>query len=243
MDLKEEAILGDKIDTHWYYVTKGQAVCALLGDTLPVEEVLDVGAGSGVFSKQLLDNNMCKSAVCVDPNYSQNRNELYKDKPMRFLKSLNPDKPTQELILMMDVLEHVPDDVALLKEYTENMPIGGKVLITVPAFQFIWSGHDVFLEHYRRYTVKTLEKTICDSGLIPIKSRYFFATKFPIVAAARWIKNLLYKHGKIKRESELRLYPEWVNKTLIFVHTIERFLIFPFNRFFGLSIIAVCEKR
>jgi 2-polyprenyl-3-methyl-5-hydroxy-6-metoxy-1,4-benzoquinol methylase len=240
MDLKEEDILGDKIDTHWYYVSKGRAMRALLGKDLSVDEVLDVGAGSGVFSKQLLDEGLCQRSVCVDPGYKEEREDVHNGKPIRFLKSL--DKTTQDLILMMDVLEHVPDDVALLKQYTSSMPKGGKVFITVPAFQFVWSGHDVFLEHYRRYTIKRLRKAVIEAGLAPVKSRYFFATKFPIVAIIRWVKNHLLNHGKIVGKSELRIYPEWFNKTLIFVHDVERILFYPFNRFFGLSVVMICEK-
>lgn len=239
MDLKEEEILGQTIDTHWYYLTKGRAVRALLGKIF-VKEILDIGAGCGVFSRQFLDSGVCRSAVCVDPNYKEEREETHNDKPIRFVKSI--DKTTQGLILMMDVLEHVPDDVALLKQYTESMFSGGRVLITVPAFQFVWSGHDVFLGHYRRYTIESLEKRIREAGLTPIKSRYFFATKFPIVAVERWFKNLLLKRGKIDAKSELKLYPKWFNNVLIFVHEMERIFFFPFNRFFGLSVIAMCEK-
>ena len=242
MDLKEEDILGDKIVSHWYYVSKGRAVRKLLGESFSTDEILDVGAGSGVFSRQLIDHNMCKGAVCVDPGYTEEREEMHNGKPLRFLRSL--DKTRQTLILMMDVLEHVPGDVALLKQYTESMPEGGRVLITVPAFQFVWSGHDVFLEHYRRYTIKQLEDTIRAAGLTPVKSRYFFATLFPIVVAIRWIKNLLLNNDeKIEAKSELKLYPEWLNKMLIFAHDIERMTVYSFNRLFGLSVIALCEKK
>ncbi len=144
MDLKEEDILGDKIHSHWYYVAKGRAMRAFLGD-VKADEVLDVGAGSGIFSRQLLDHDISKSAVCVDPNYAKEYTDDQNGKSVQFVKSV--EKTTQDLVLMMDVLEHVPDDVALLKDYADTMDIGGEVLITVPAFQFMWSGHDVFLEH------------------------------------------------------------------------------------------------
>lgn len=66
MDLKEEDILGESIYEHWYYISKGQALHHFLGD-INTPEILDVGAGSGVFSRQLLDKGICKSAVCLDP--------------------------------------------------------------------------------------------------------------------------------------------------------------------------------
>src|SRR5688572_5239911 len=72
MDLKEQDILGPDIGRHWYYVSKGRALRALLGRA-KVPEVLDVGAGSGVFARQLLAAGVCDRAVCVDPNYVEER--------------------------------------------------------------------------------------------------------------------------------------------------------------------------
>ena len=239
MDLKEEDILGDKIYEHWYYVSKGKAMRSFLGD-IKADEVLDVGAGSGIFSRQLLDHNICNTAVCVDPNYSEETEENHNSKSIRFVKSI--EKTTQNLTLMMDVLEHVEDDVALLKEYADTMPINGKVLITVPAFQFMWSGHDVFLEHYRRYTIKMMEKTIRDAGLRPVKSRYFFGSLFPVVAVIRLVKKILFKQGKIEGKSELKLYSDNMNKSLIALHDVERMSLFSFNKLFGLSVFCLCEK-
>jgi len=235
VDLKEEDILGDKIHEHWYYVSKGKAVRKFLGD-IRSEEVLDVGAGSGIFSRQLLDNNICQSAVCVDPNYEQETQEIHNSRPIVFVRSA--ERTTQKLTLMMDVLEHVEDDVALLMEYADAMPNDGKILITVPAFQFMWSGHDVFLEHYRRYTIKTMEKTITEAGLMPIKSRYFFGSLFPVIAAVRLMK---YKEIHESR-SELKLYPAWLNKVLVAIHDLERISVFGFNKAFGLSVFCLCEK-
>jgi len=239
MDLKEEDILGDKIGGHWYYVAKGKAMRRFIGDRY-VPEVLDVGAGSGIFSRQLLDQGVCESAVCVDPNYPNEWDEVQNGKSIKFVKSL--DQTTQKLVLMMDVLEHVEDDVGLLKMYTDTMPDGGHVLITVPAFQFMWSGHDVFLEHYRRYTILTMEKVIRDAGLVPLKSRYFFGSLFPVVAAMRLPKRVLFEKGKLEGKSELKVYPGWLNKALIGLHDIERETLFHVNKMFGLSVFVLCGK-
>ena len=240
MDLKEEEILGDKIYSHWYYIAKGRALLQFLRG-IKVSEVLDVGAGSGIFSKQLLDKDFCESAVCVDPGYDDESKEQHNGKPLEFRKSL--DKTTQNLVLMMDVLEHVEDDVALLKEYSETMEEGGYVLITVPAFKFLWSGHDVFLEHFRRYTDASLRETVEKSGLKVVKSRYFFGSLFPMVALIRLTKKLLLRSGKIEAKSEMSLYPEWLNKTLIGIHDIERHSLFHINKLAGLSIFCLCRKQ
>ena len=55
---------------------------------------------------------------------------------------------------MMDVLEHVSDDVGLVREYAKRAKPGTRFVVSVPAFMWLWSGHDVFLEHHRRYTLR-----------------------------------------------------------------------------------------
>jgi Methyltransferase domain len=240
MDLKEEHILGDKIRSHWYYVAKGRAMRAFLG-RIESGEVLDVGAGSGVFSRQLIDEGLCDRATCVDPNYTEERIDDYHGKPIEFVRATT--RPAQKLILMMDVLEHVSEDVSLLRDYTQDAKAGALVLITVPAFQFMWSGHDVFLDHHRRYTIATIEAVVRKAGLTPIKSRYFFGSLFVFVAAARLMKNALSPGGKPAAASDLRLYPDWLNAVLIGVHDIERRTLFRFNRLFGLSVFCLCRKN
>src|SRR5262245_31943972 len=113
MDLKEQDILGSHSATHWYYVSKGRVLRRLLGD-VKADWVLDVGAGSGIFSRQLVDAGLCQRAVCIDPAYLEERVELHNGKEVEFIRAA--PQSTQSLILMMDVLEHVDDDVGLLRE-------------------------------------------------------------------------------------------------------------------------------
>jgi SAM-dependent methyltransferase len=239
VDLKEAEILGTSIDDHWYYISKGRALCHFLGD-IKVDQVLDVGAGSGVFSRLLLDEGYCDSAICVDSNYDEEKAETHRGKPIEFVRSAMSVAP--KLVLMMDVLEHVADDTALLRDYVEQLEPGGHVLITVPAFQFMWSGHDVFLEHFRRYTIKSLEAVVVQSGLDPVKSRYFFGGLFPALAVMRGIRKLSFNRGSLNARSELKTYPGWLNNALITFHDIERRTLFGVNKFFGLSAFCLCRK-
>ena len=88
MDLKEAHILGNSISEHWYYVAKGRAMRDFIG-TLKSPAVLDVGAGSGIFSRQLLDAGVCESAVCVDPNYAHEYEEQHNGKTIRFVRQIS----------------------------------------------------------------------------------------------------------------------------------------------------------
>ena len=88
MDLKEEQILGSSVTTHWYYVSKNKAIRMLL-KPFSVGSVLDVGAGSGIFSKFLLDTGVARSARCVDTAYPFDRkSEIYNGKNISFVKSV-----------------------------------------------------------------------------------------------------------------------------------------------------------
>lgn len=86
MDVKEEYILRGEIVNHWYYVSKGKVLKHVLRDRR-VDEVLDVGAGPGVFSRQLLDAGICERALCVDPNYRKEYTEIHNGRKVRFLRS------------------------------------------------------------------------------------------------------------------------------------------------------------
>jgi 2-polyprenyl-3-methyl-5-hydroxy-6-metoxy-1,4-benzoquinol methylase len=89
MDLKEQEILRDQGDRHWYYVSKGRALCSLIAG-VDAPEILDVGAGSGVFARQMLAKGISARAVCVDPNYMEEWDEQCVGKPIQFRRAMGP---------------------------------------------------------------------------------------------------------------------------------------------------------
>jgi Methyltransferase domain len=239
MDLKEQHILGPDIETHWYYVSKGRALRSLLAG-LKVPELLDVGAGSGVFARQFLDAGVCRRAVCVDPNYPEERIEREGEREIEFRRSV--ERVTQPLILMIDVLEHVEDDGALLRSYVERAPAGAHVLISVPAFQFLWSGHDVFLEHRRRYTGPEVEALVRRAGLDVVRSRYFFAILFPLIVLLRLYDRWRLHGGERAARSALTRQPPLANALLTWLHSLERISLLRFNRLAGLSVLCLARR-
>lgn len=238
MDVKEEDILGPELARHWYYVSKGRALLSFLRH-IRGASLLDVGAGSGIFSRQLLDAGVCERATCVDPAYAEERTESHNGREIAFVRRV--ERPSQDLVLMMDVLEHVDDDVGLLRQYSETLPAGGWVLITVPAFQFLWSGHDVFLEHRRRYTKRRIEDVVSRAGLTVVRSRYFFGLLFPAAAAIR-----LYAARRLNKQepkSDLRKAPALLNRALMLVHDVERVTLFRFNIVAGLTVFCLARRK
>lgn len=149
----------------------------------------------------------------------------------------------QRLILMMDVLEHVDDPVALLASYVASLPHGGAVFVTVPAFQWLWSGHDVFLEHKRRYILQEIESMVKSVGLNVIYGRYLFGLLFPLVIGLRLKDRMRLDSGRMEATSALKIYPQWINRALVLVHDLERMVLLPFNRVAGVTAICLAEKR
>jgi hypothetical protein len=198
-----------------------------------VRHVLDVGAGSGVFSRLLLDHSAAE-ATCVDPGYPREYEELHAGKPIRFVHGVT--QSDADTVLMMDVLEHVDDDAGLLRLYAGSTPAGTRFLITVPAFQWMWSGHDVFLEHRRRYTLKQVEDVVRRAGLVPLHACYYYALPLPLAAIRR-----LSARGDKTAKSDLQMHTPAVNATLSAVCALER-SFFKANRIAGLTVFCLAAR-
>jgi SAM-dependent methyltransferase len=231
VDLKEEAALGASIDSHWYYVAKSLMVEAhVRGREL---SVLDVGAGSGWFSRRMLQRGIARQAVCVDPGYAGDSEDSAGERRLSFRRSV--DRVDADVVLLMDVLEHVDDDIGLLASYVERAKPGTQFLITVPAFAFMWSAHDVYLEHKRRYTLKGLLTVVEAAGLKPVSSHYYFASIFPVALIVR-----LLGRFRSPTASDLKPVPAWLNRILLAVLAAER-AVMRANRAFGLSVVCHCR--
>jgi len=236
LDLKELEQIDSGGLQHWYYRSKFLAVKHLIRN-IRAEKILDVGAGSGIFSKMLLMDNFSRSAYCLDTGYKYDRAEFINGKKILYINNI--DLITQNLVLFMDVMEHVHDDTAFLREYVEKMPDGCYVLISVPAFMFIWSQHDTFLNHQRRYSRTQLEKVICESGLDLIDTRFFFGLIFPLAACLRILSRFRKKE---EAKSDLVPCPPWLNRSLIHIHDLESKTLFRINKWFGLTLFCLAKK-
>lgn len=233
MDLKEEDILGAEIGRHWYYRSKAAALRRMVGGLAP-RRILDVGAGSGFFSRHLLAAAGAQSALCVDIGYPGDRDDSEGGKPVLYRRDSGPTDC--DLVLMMDVLEHVDDDRGLVRHYAAKVPSGAHFLVTVPAFHFLWSGHDVFLEHKRRYRLGEIEAAMREAGLQVVSGAYYFGFIFPLAAAIR-----LATRRATEPTSSLKKHGALINGLLTALCAAE-LPLFPVNRLAGLSAFVLARK-
>ena len=203
----------------------------------------DIGAGDRFFTSKL--RSFIPGIICaVDAGYS----EKSKIADNFFCFNDISELPKLSLnggIILMDVLEHIQDDSLFLKKSLEKIQVGGLVFITVPAFQFLFSGHDIFLKHHRRYNKKQLLALIRSQNLCVEKSHYFYASLFFVRLAG-----LLFKRNPLKPSGignwgfgEKHIITGLISVILIIDFSICAF----FARFHvylpGLSLFAVCRKN
>jgi SAM-dependent methyltransferase len=143
-----------------------------------------------------------------------------------------------DLALLMDVLEHVPDDRAVLREAARHVAPGGHVFLTVPAGEWLFSAHDRFLGHYRRYSLASLRATIAAVPELEIMDlHYYFASV--LAAAVPW---RLARRGAAQPSSDLRPLPAWMGAALRWILRAE-LAVARHNRWSGLSVVALCRRR
>jgi hypothetical protein len=202
MDLKE---LTSGVDpaTHWYYQTKIiplRRCFAKLAQCEPAPWMcLDIGAGSGFFSEALLREfpDAINRVILVDTGYSES--ELAGASSGLVVKQWEiPDSIERSFVILMDVLEHLPDETILLRNIRGRCRGENRFFITVPAFQSIWSYHDVVLGHQRRYTKESLQAVLANTGFRVERIYYIYRLIFPLVWAYRKMHHPPVAHSDMK---------------------------------------------
>ncbi len=235
MDLREVGT-GVVPARHWYYQTKKLPLVrwfdACAGRTGRLN-VVDIGAGSGFFSRALLEafNDRVGRVLLVDRGYSEQELSRGEGKRVERMQAL-PETISNSVIVMMDVLEHLEDDGALLADVRRRCDGKNYFFATVPAFNFLWSPHDEFLRHFRRYSMAGFTNLLLRNGFIPARAYYLYASIFPVACLTR----MLRRRPQSLR-SELKPVNSLVNATLRSVVGVES-RIAPMNRLFGLTCVA-----
>lgn len=214
--------------------------------------ILDLGCGDTFIAENLSGRFINSKIYAIDNAFNEKYiNELnikYRAKSIIISNSTDIINEEIHIILLLDVIEHIEDDVAFLKDLlskpfiTENT----KIFITVPAYNSLFTSHDIFLKHYRRYNNKTLIHNLNDAGLNVAASGYFFS----FLLLPRILQKLKEKILKpdVKQEEGIG---NW-NKGNLLSSLIKNILLTDFLitdlfnkiglKIPGLSNFAVCKK-
>jgi hypothetical protein len=194
---------------HWYYAHKFSFIeKSLLFKPGVSSTLVDIGAGSALFSKELLKREMITKSDAVDTGYPTEYDDS--NFAISYRHSINYTGHTH--FLLTDVLEHIDDDLAFLKEIVSKADPASSFIITVPALMSLWSGHDVYLKHFRRYTKSNLRYLVEKSGLEVLSVRYTYSTIFPIAFIQRKWMGSRDVHSQMKDNS---FFVSWLLKILL----------------------------
>jgi SAM-dependent methyltransferase len=172
-------------DEHWWFMGRTRALEVVLRRHTRRRDlaILDIGSGAGNMYHHLIrygdvigvENHPAPVGVGQARGY---------DIRLGDARALEFDSETFDLVTALDVIEHNDDDLGILREAFRVLKPGGLVLISVPAFQGLWSFNDELNDHKRRYTAGDLEGKLESVGFIPLESTYNNFLVFPLAVAA-----------------------------------------------------------
>ena len=135
----------------------------------------------------------------------------------------------------MDVLEHIHDDHSALIEWKKTLKPNGLLLISVPAFQHLWSNHDKILGHFKRYNKKDLNDLAKSVGLQTVKIHYVFSYMYPVVLFLRkCLPDNFQRNSGLKKSNKL------INKILYLLGYLE--YKFGGSNYFGTSVVGIFKN-
>jgi SAM-dependent methyltransferase len=227
--------------THWWYRARREILSDYLsreGGLKPGARILEIGCGTG-HNLPMLAQFGDVDAIEIDETAAAMASErLGKPVGSAPLPELDGvEAGSYDLVAVLDVVEHVEDDVAALEAIAHALKPGGKILITVPAHQWMWSAHDVVNHHKRRYSKASLETVLRRAGLRWRKLGYFNSLLFPVAVAARFAGKLM---GKDDSDDSPPAKP--LNAAFEKIFGLERHLVGRLPLPPGLSLIVLAEK-
>lgn len=209
---------------------------ARLQRKFPIQRILDVGCGDGLFFEQLerfghVEGLEPDTTLVTDPRW-QSRIRC---------EPLGPEMKRSapyDLVLMLDVLEHIADDGDALASAFGAIRPGGYLLLTVPALPWLWSRHDEVNAHHRRYQLRSLRRALATAGFRVEVVRYFFFWTVGPLLVRRW----LAPSGSGVADYAVPIPPEPINRAVAFVsrceHAVGQLVRWPL----GSSLLAVARR-
>jgi SAM-dependent methyltransferase len=241
MDRDYERQTHEAEDRHWWYRGRRKVIDGVLaGLGLPMPaRVLDAGCGSGRNMVDLAHLGEVTGVELSDTSVALARARGVGDVVAGSVLEMPFADDSFDLAVSLDVIEHLDDDLAAMRELRRTVAPGGALLVTVPAYQWLWSGHDEINHHHRRYTHRTLQRAAEQAGWKQARTTYFNSLLLPAAIVLR-VLDRVNRAKTTETSLDLWVPPEPVNWLLERPLTLESALIARGGRIpAGLSLLAV----
>ena len=227
--------------THWWFTARRDILSDLIARAVPLPvrpRILEVGCGTGHNFDMLKSFGELEAAEIDAPAREMAALRLGRGVSAAALPALGGFADARyDLVALLDVLEHVADDVGALGGIGRVLAPAGRVLLTVPANPWMWSAHDVAHHHHRRYTPATLRDAAAAAGFHVERISHFNSLLFPLAAAARIAGRLAGK-----TTSDDTMPSPMVNGLLARVFGLERHLVGRVPMPVGVSLVAILSR-
>jgi len=230
-------------ESHWWFAARSAIVREVIeryGNLKPGDTILDIGCGTGAIMKQLSAKyrvvGIDMSPLAVEYSRKRGLTDVFLMPVQEFPR----DRYDVKTVILLDVIEHIDDDIDVLRHAREIMAADGRVIITVPAYQWLWSSHDLANHHKRRYTASTLRSALDKAGLEPVMMTYYNTILFPLAA----LRKLFSRSKAIDEASDAVDQPSgFINSLFYSIFASERFLVPRMRLPFGVSLLAVAKPK
>lgn len=239
-------------NTHWWFRGRRRILFHLLDKYIPAREdlkIMDVGCGYGGMLDGLSERGyvlgmevdmgsarFCRErgfkGVCLGSGY---RLPLLQD--------------SVDVITLFDTIEHIDNDEKVLGECVRALKPGGFIMVSVPAYQFLYADNDRMAHHKRRYTLSQLKRKVGRAGAEKVKGTYYNVILFPLILpvilllkAKQALRGPL-PPGEIGASNLSYRYPRLVRAVLEFIFSSERHILSRISSPFGHSIALIARKK
>jgi SAM-dependent methyltransferase len=243
MDTAEYAEMYKLESFYWWFVARRSLLEFIMKEVRPEVGdplMLDVGCGTGINFSVM---KKFGAAFCVDASeealkFSKKRG--VDDLVLSPVESLPFETSTFDVVTALDVLEHVDDDLRAIDELKRTLKEEGLLIITVPAYGFLWSEHDEALHHRRRYAASELRNKLTSGGFDVERISYYITFLFFPILLVRFVQSVFKK--SVRAKTSHIILPSWLNSLLIGILAFERFLLRWINFPFGVSLVCLARK-
>lgn len=237
--------MGAAQTAHWWFAARREILREQLRrlDMGPQPSILEIGSGTGA-NLDLLSEFGTVTGFEMSPDALQmsvqcesvrsGRSQVVRGRCPQEMHKL---EGLYDAVCLFDVLEHLDDDIEGLKSITNVLRPGGRVLMTVPAYPWLWSTHDQQLHHRRRYTARTLTSACASAGLDVTELSHFNTLLFPLALVQRVLSKTTGSSPAGTRTPHPGL-----NNVLRAIFASEKWLLGKVALPFGLSLFAVAGR-
>jgi len=228
-------------DGHFWFVGKRLLLRALLDQREPRGRLLDLGCGLGGVL-----HDFESERPCFGTDRSLFALRLSRRRTGARLARADVTAPpfragSFDTVVALDVIEHLPDDVAFLRRAAELLAPGARLVVAAPAFPLLWSQHDVAFQHYRRYTARTLREAVVAAGLRPERVTYLHALIFPVALLWRLASQRLGL-GRFAPKTDFWPLPAWLNRAVASLYRLEAGWLRRRDLPFGVSVACIARR-